>query len=46
MNNKAPVMDQHNEIRIPDWLYGETQEDDFLMGKTPTELQDTWEEEE
>jgi len=46
MKNKTQVMNQRSQTHIPDWLYQEVQEDDFLMGKTPQEFPDTWEEEE
>jgi len=46
MKNKTQVMDQRNQIKVPDWLYHETEEDDFLLGRTPKDLPDTWEEEE
>ena len=46
MKNKATCIDQRSEIRIPDWLFHEAQEDDFLMGKLPKDLGDAWEEEE
>lgn len=44
MKNKAPVVDQHSQIRAQDWIFWETQDDDFLMGKTAKDLGDTWEE--
>ena len=46
MKNRTPVMDQYRQISIPDWMYHEIQEDDFLLGKTPKDLGDSWEEEE
>ena len=46
MKNNTPVMDHRRQIKIPNWLYQEMQEDDFLMGKTPKDLSATWEEEE
>jgi hypothetical protein len=46
MKNKAPVMNERIQTKVPDWLYQEIQEDDFLMGKTPKDLPDTWEDEE
>ena len=33
-------------IKIPDWLYQELQEEDFLQGKTPVLFVDMYEEEE
>ncbi len=46
MKNKTPMTDHRSQTKIWDWLYQETQEDDFLVGKTPKDLADTWEEEE
>jgi len=46
MKNKTQTMDRCSQTKVPDWLYQEVQEDDFLMGKTPKDLPDTWEEEE
>jgi hypothetical protein len=47
MKNKTQLLDQYSQLRIPDWLFMETQEYDFLIGKTPMDLgDDTWEEEE
>ena len=45
MKNKTPVMYQSGQTRDLDWLYQEG-EDDFLLGKTPIEIQDMWEDEE
>lgn len=46
MKNKTQVMEERSQTKIPDWLYLETQEDDFLMGKTPKDLPDVWGDEE
>lgn len=46
MKNNTPVMNHRSQTKIPNWLYQEMQEDDFLMGKTPKDLSDSWEEEE
>jgi len=46
MKNKTQIMDYRSQSKVPNWLYQEIQEDDFLMGKTPQELPDSWEEEE
>ena len=47
MKKEPSVMDQRTQTRILDWLYQQVEgEDDFLMGKTPQDLSDTWEEEE
>ena len=46
MKNKPPLMDQNSQTRILDWLYLEEEQDDFLMGRTPKELSENWEEEE
>jgi hypothetical protein len=44
MINKTPGMKQRNQV--PDWLYQEIEEVDFLMGKTPQDFPDIWEDEE
>jgi hypothetical protein len=46
MKNRTQVMEQRSQIKVPDWLFQETQEDDFLMGRVPKDLSGTWEEEE
>lgn len=46
MKNNPQAIDQRSQVRIPDWLFLETQEDDFLIGKAPHEFQDILEEEE
>lgn len=46
MNNMTPGIKQSTEIKVPAWLYQDVQDDDFLMGKTPKNLEDTWEDEE
>jgi hypothetical protein len=45
MKNKTPVMNQRHQTTGFAWLQ-EEQEDDFLIGKTPNEFQETWEDEE
>ena len=45
MNNKTP-MDQTNAMRNLNRLLQETQEEDFLLGKKPSEFQISWEDEE
>ena len=45
MKNKAPVLNESLQMKLPNW-YEETQDDDFLSGKTPNDLQYTWEDEE
>ncbi len=44
MKNKTMNEATHN--KIPNWLYPDTQDDDFLSGKTPNNLEYTWEDEE
>ena len=46
MKNKTQVMEQHSQVRIPDWLYLEIHEDDFLLGRAPHDFQEILEEEE
>ena len=46
MKSKTQLMDHRSKDKIFDWLYQENQEDDFLIGKTPIDLQNTWEDEE
>ncbi len=46
MKNKTPVMNEGIQTKVPDWLYQEIQEDDFLLGKIPSEPRDIWEDEE
>jgi hypothetical protein len=46
MKNNPQVMNQRSQTKVLDWLYQEEGEDDFLMGRTPKDLGDTWEEEE
>jgi len=46
MKNKTPAMNEALRREVPDWLYQETQEDDFLLGKTPSHLEYAWEDEE
>jgi hypothetical protein len=46
MKNKAQYMSPRTQTSIFDWMYVEEQDDDFLMGKTPKDLSDAWEEEE
>ena len=46
MKNRTQVMSQRSQNRSMEWLYQEAQEDDFLSGKTPSELQNIWEEDE
>ena len=43
MRNGTPIMD--GQMRGQGWLYQETDGDDFLIGKTPKDLSETWEEE-
>jgi hypothetical protein len=44
MNNTTPVTKQSAEIKAPFWLLQETQDDDFLKGLSPANLEDSWEE--
>jgi len=46
MKNKTHGLIQRSQNEVPGWLYNEIQEEDFLLGKTPKDLTDTWEEEE
>ncbi len=46
MKNKSQMMNQRSQTKTLDWLYQEEQEDDFLLGKIPSELRDILEEEE
>jgi hypothetical protein len=46
MKNKPQFMDQRSQTKILDWLCLGEEQDDFLMGKTPIEFSDSWEEEE
>jgi len=46
MKAKTQLTDHRVKGKIFDWLYQENQEDDFLIGKTPIDLQNTWEDEE
>ena len=41
MKNKTP-----NENKNLSWLYQDTEDDDFLVGKTPSNLEYAWEDEE
>jgi hypothetical protein len=45
MKNKTLIMVKRVKTQVPDWLYQDAQDDDFLMGKTPLDLEDAWEEE-
>jgi hypothetical protein len=45
MKDKAQVMEQRNHTNLSWFTPQEAQEDDFLLGKTPVYLEDTWEEE-
>ncbi len=46
MKNKTQMMNQRSQTKILDWLCQEEQEDDFLLGKTPSEPRDIREDEE
>jgi hypothetical protein len=46
MKNNPQTMNQSSQTQMLDWLCQGEQEDDFLMGKTPSEFQDSWEDEE
>jgi hypothetical protein len=46
MKNRILDMDGRTQTKLPTWLYQEVQEDDFLLGKTPIKIQDTWDDEE
>lgn len=46
MKNKIPLLDERGQVNVPDWLFQEIQEDDFLIGKKPSDRQDVWDEEE
>jgi len=43
---KAQMLGQNRKVKISRWLGQDTEDDDFLMGKTPCNLSDSWEEEE
>lgn len=45
MKNKSLMMNQRNQTKALDWLYQE-EEDDFLLGKIPSEFKEMWEDEE
>jgi hypothetical protein len=38
MKNKTQLLDQRNQTKIPDWLFHEDEEDDFLLGKNPSDI--------
>ncbi len=40
------MINQRSQTQTLDWLYQEGQEDDFLLGKTPSQSRDVWEDEE
>jgi hypothetical protein len=42
MKNKTPM----NENKNLSWLYEEAQDEDFLTGKTPSNLEYIWEDDE
>ena len=44
MKNKT--MNESIENKTPSWLYPDTQDDDFLSGKTPNNVEFSWEDEE
>jgi hypothetical protein len=46
MKNKSQQMNQRSQTKVLDWLYQEEENDDFLLGKTPRELQDIEDDEE
>jgi hypothetical protein len=46
MKNKTFGINEPARIRDLEWLYLETQGDDFLLGKTPNNLEYSWEDEE
>ena len=46
MKNKTLLMGERSQSKVLNWLYQEETEDDFLLGKTPKDLSDTWEDEE
>jgi len=46
MKNKTPMLDQRNQNKILNWLYQEEEKDDFLMGITPQNFDETWEDDE
>ncbi len=45
MNNKAPML-THRISRNLDWLDWQEEDSDFLLGISPNEFPDVWEDEE
>ena len=45
MKNKTPMANHPNQNKAMGWLDQKEMEDDFLMGKTPSEFQDIGEDE-
>jgi hypothetical protein len=46
MKNKTSMMNERIQFKVKDWLHQDTQDDDFLLGRTPNNLESTWEDEE
>jgi len=45
MKEKAQDMEQRIRVRMLDWLYQESHEDEFFNGKDPKDLNEIWEDE-